>query len=82
MVAFNQLSPEHREVLTLVGANGYAYEEAARMMGVATGTAKSRASRARQRLAELMGMTAPTGNPVLTETATLAVVFQSGLAVA
>ena len=40
LVAFNQLSAEHREVLILVGANGYSYEEAAGMMGVATGTAK------------------------------------------
>jgi RNA polymerase sigma-70 factor (ECF subfamily) len=80
--AFNQLSAEHREVLILVGANGYSYDEAAAMMGVATGTAKSRASRARLRLCELMGMAAPTGNPVLGEAATLAVVFQSRRAVA
>jgi RNA polymerase sigma-70 factor, ECF subfamily len=82
LVAFNQLSAEHREVLMLVGANGYSYEEAAQMMGVATGTAKSRASRARAQLAQLMGLASPTGNPVLTEAATLGVVFQSGLAVA
>ena len=82
LVAFNQLSAEHREVLMLVGANGYSYEEAAQMMGVATGTAKSRASRARVHLAALMGLDSPTGNPVLTEAATLGVVFQSGLAVA
>ncbi len=82
LFAFNQLSAEHREVLTLVGANGYSYEEAAQMMGVATGTAKSRASRARAHLASLMGMSSPTGNPVLTEAATLGVVFRSGLAVA
>ncbi|WP_444455453.1 RNA polymerase sigma factor [Rhodobacter capsulatus] len=54
--AFDQLSPEHREVLILVGANGYSYEEAAQMMGVATGTAKSRANRARARLCELLGL--------------------------
>lgn len=82
LVAFNQLSAEHREVLILVGANGYSYDEAAGMMGVATGTAKSRASRARARLCELMGMTGPTGNPLLADSATLAVVLQSGLAVA
>lgn len=82
LVAFDKLSAEHREVLILVGANGYSYEEAGQMMGVATGTAKSRASRARARLAALMGMDAPTGNPVLTEAQTLAVVFQSGQAVA
>lgn len=55
--AFDKLSPEHREVLILVGASGYSTEEAATMIGVAVGTVKSRASRARKRLAELMGMT-------------------------
>lgn len=52
--AFDQLSPEHREVLVLTGASGYSCEEASEMMGVAVGTVKSRASRARKRLAELM----------------------------
>ena len=52
--AFDQLSPEHREVLILVGASGFSCEEAAGMMGVAVGTVKSRASRARRRLAELL----------------------------
>lgn len=52
--AFDQLSPEHREVLILVGASGYSCEDAAAMMGVAVGTVKSRANRARKRLAELM----------------------------
>ena len=52
--AFDQLSPEHREVLILVGASGFSTEEAAQMMGVATGTVKSRASRARARLAVLL----------------------------
>jgi RNA polymerase sigma-70 factor, ECF subfamily len=54
--AFDQLSPEHREVLTLVGASGFSCEEAAEMMGVAVGTVKSRASRARRRLSDLMGL--------------------------
>ncbi len=52
--AFDALSPEHREVLILVGASGFSCEEAAGMMGVAVGTVKSRASRARKRLAELL----------------------------
>ncbi len=82
LVAFNQLSPEHREVLVLVGANGYSYEEAATMMGVATGTAKSRANRARARLCELMGMAKPTGNPLLADGPALAAVSQFSLAVA
>ena len=54
--AFDQLSAEHREVLILVGASGFSCEEAAEMIGVATGTVKSRTSRARKRLAELMGL--------------------------
>ena len=54
--AFDQLSPEHREVLTLVGASGFSCEEAAATMGVAVGTVKSRTSRARKRLSELMGL--------------------------
>jgi RNA polymerase sigma-70 factor (ECF subfamily) len=55
--AFDQLSAEHREVLILVGANGYSCEEAAAMMGVAVGTVKSRTNRARARLCELLGLT-------------------------
>ena len=76
--AFDQLSPEHREVLILVGANGYAYEEAAEMMGVAVGTAKSRANRARLRLCELLGMKA--GEDILGGDAsmTMAVMVRSG----
>jgi RNA polymerase sigma-70 factor (ECF subfamily) len=54
--AFDQLSAEHREVLILVGASGFSSEEAAETMGVAVGTVKSRTSRARARLAQLMGM--------------------------
>jgi RNA polymerase sigma-70 factor, ECF subfamily len=54
--AFLQLSAEHREVLILVGASGLSTEETAQMIGVAVGTVKSRTSRARLRLAELMGL--------------------------
>ncbi|MEF3046518.1 RNA polymerase sigma factor [Pseudotabrizicola sp. L79] len=76
--AFDQLSAEHREVLILVGANGYSYEEAAGMMGVAVGTAKSRANRARARLCDLLGM--EEGEDILGEEtgATLAVLGRSG----
>lgn len=61
--ALGKLSAEHREVLILVGASGYSCEEVAAMTGVAVGTVKSRTSRARRRLAELMGMAE--GEPVL-----------------
>lgn len=76
---FDQLSPEHREVLILVGANGYSYEEAADMMGVAVGTAKSRANRARTRLNELLGL--KPGETVLADSSgeTLAVMGRSGI---
>lgn len=80
--AFDRLSPEHREVLILVGANGYTCEEAAQMIGVATGTVKSRASRARARLFEMMGMAGPNDDPTRSSQETLAVVLRSGLAVA
>ncbi|WP_127901132.1 RNA polymerase sigma factor [Solirhodobacter olei] len=77
--AFSELSPEHREVLVLVGAEGFSYEEAAKMMGVARGTVKSRANRARARLAELMGLDA--GEDVLADAggATLAVISGSAI---
>lgn len=54
--AFAQLPDEQREALALVGASGFSYEEAAEMCGVAVGTVKSRANRARNRLAELLQM--------------------------
>jgi RNA polymerase sigma-70 factor (ECF subfamily) len=54
--ALAKLSPEHRDALILVGAQGMAYEEAATALGVKVGTMKSRVNRARTRLAELMGL--------------------------
>ena len=50
LVAFGRLSPEHREVLTLVGALGFSYDEAAEATTQAVGTVKSRVSRARKAL--------------------------------
>lgn len=55
--ALNELNEDQREALILIGASGFSYEEAAEIIGVAPGTVKSRVSRARQRLAELMGET-------------------------
>ncbi len=80
--AFDTLSPEHREVLVLVGAEGFSYEEAAETMGVAVGTVKSRANRARARLAELLGL--ENGENVMADidSTTLAVLGKSETAAA
>ncbi len=48
--ALAKLSPEHREVLILVGASGFRYDEAAAICRCAVGTIKSRLSRARNEL--------------------------------
>ncbi len=48
------LPDDQREALVLVGAAGMAYEEAAAVCGVAVGTIKSRVSRARARLGEML----------------------------
>jgi RNA polymerase sigma-70 factor (ECF subfamily) len=55
-VAFQQLAPDHREVLTLVGASGCSYEEAASICGCAVGTIKSRVNRARKKLSDMLGL--------------------------
>lgn len=52
MVAFRTLSFEQREVLLLVGALGFTYEEAASLCETPVGTLKSRVHRARRILAE------------------------------
>lgn len=54
--ALAKLPPEHRDVLLMVGASGFSYEEAAEICGVAIGTVKSRLNRARARLADLLGI--------------------------
>lgn len=56
--AFNQLPQDQREALLLIGAEGFSYEDAALMCGCAVGTIKSRVNRARNRLVELLGLTA------------------------
>ena len=55
-IALAKLPAEQREVLTMVGASGLSYEEAAVICGVEIGTIKSRVSRARAKLSELMGL--------------------------
>jgi RNA polymerase sigma-70 factor, ECF subfamily len=48
------LPEEQREALVLVGAGGFAYEEAAVICGCAVGTVKSRVSRARRALQAIL----------------------------
>ena len=53
--ALSTLPSDQREALVLVGAEGFSYEEAAEITGCALGTIKSRVSRGRARLSEVMG---------------------------
>ena len=77
MKAFNELPAEQREALSLVGAQGFAYEEASELCGVAVGTIKSRVNRARKRLAELMDFDEDDALE-MTDRATHAVVVANG----
>src|SRR5918998_624028 len=52
--ALSSLPDEQREALILVGAGGFAYEEAAEICGCAVGTVKSRVSRARRALHSIL----------------------------
>ncbi|MGV1014031.1 MAG: sigma-70 family RNA polymerase sigma factor [Methyloceanibacter sp.] len=51
-----RLPDDQREALILVGAAGFSYEEAAVISGCAVGTIKSRVNRARNRLADMLGL--------------------------
>ena len=53
-VALDKLPSDRREAIVLVGASGFSYEEAAEISGCAVGTIKSRVSRARVALQELL----------------------------
>lgn len=52
--ALATLPDQQREAIILVGASGFAYEEAAEICGCAVGTIKSRVNRARNRLIEIL----------------------------
>jgi RNA polymerase sigma-70 factor (ECF subfamily) len=54
--ALKQLPEDQREAIILIGASGFSYEEAAEICGCAVGTIKSRVSRGRTRLTELLGI--------------------------
>lgn len=51
--SLNELTPEHRLVLTLRDIKGYSYEEIAEIVECSLGTVKSRISRARSNLKEI-----------------------------
>jgi RNA polymerase sigma-70 factor (ECF subfamily) len=53
-LGLGMLPSEQREALILVGAGGFAYEEAAEICGCAVGTVKSRVSRARRALQAIL----------------------------
>src|SRR5271156_891968 len=57
--ALAKLPYVQREALLLVAASGFSYDEAAAICEVAVGTIKSRVSRARQLLAELLVIASP-----------------------
>ena len=52
--ALARLPQDQREAVLLVGAQGFSYEDAANICGCAVGTIKSRVSRARSRLQEVL----------------------------
>lgn len=54
--ALGQLADDQREAIILVGASGFSYEEAAEVCGCAIGTIKSRVSRARNQLQDILGV--------------------------
>lgn len=76
-VAFAQLTDEQREALILVGAQGFAYEEAAQLCGVKVGTIKSRVNRGRAALTEIMQLSDSDAMEI-TDSATMGVVTTQG----
>ena len=54
LAALATLPPEHRAALVLVDMEGYPIAEVAQMLGCATGTVKSRCSRGRAKLRDLL----------------------------
>jgi RNA polymerase sigma-70 factor, ECF subfamily len=53
-LAIARLPAEQRQVILLVGLEGMGYEEAAKILGIPVGTVRSRLSRGRDTLRELM----------------------------
>ena len=63
LAALSGLPADQRAALVLVDMEGYPVAEVAEMLDCAVGTVKSRCSRGRARLAELLGILAPGGEP-------------------
>ena len=59
LAALQLLPTDQREALILIGVSAFSYEEAAEILGTRVGTVKSRVSRARARLEELMNGAIP-----------------------
>jgi RNA polymerase sigma-70 factor (ECF subfamily) len=55
--ALQKLPLQHREALLLIAAEGLSYEEAAIVCDIPLGTLKSRVSRGREKLAQLLAVT-------------------------
>ncbi|MEN6615429.1 MAG: sigma-70 family RNA polymerase sigma factor [Syntrophorhabdus sp.] len=53
----NQLDKDHREILVLRDIQGFSYEEIIEMLGVPEGTVKSRLSRARSAIKDILNKT-------------------------
>lgn len=52
--AINRLSDNQRAVIVLVDIQGFSYDETAKILGISLGTVKSRVSRGRARLREIL----------------------------
>jgi RNA polymerase sigma-70 factor, ECF subfamily len=63
---FAELPYDQRAVLLLIAAEGFSYEEAARVLGVPIGTVMSRLSRGRERLRRYINQGPPTLRPAPT----------------
>lgn len=62
--ALQSIGRDKREALVLVGAGGFSYDEAAAIAGCATGTMKSRVSRARAALQARLKRQGSLGRPI------------------
>ena len=63
LAALDQLPADQRAALVLVDMEGYPVAEVAAMLDCAVGTVKSRCSRGRARLATMLGILRPGGEP-------------------